>query len=624
MSILETARKALARIKAQRNGHVPAPFPFRQYDINDRNDKSQIPAEISTFLPTTLNDQSPPHTLIRRADDLPAVLQALDESQLVGLDTETTGLSTRTDRVRLLSLATDRGTYPVDCFAVDPSPLWEALAGKALAIHNAAFDLAFLARLGFVPGPAHDTLLMARLVAAGGPDFHRCSLKDCARREFGLDLDKHFQQEDWSGALTPEMLAYAAQDAALHRRLYETLLPKIRKAGLEEALRIEERALPAFLWLARSGVAFDRDAWDSLTREAEDAVRELSARLDAAAPHRPGFLSSEGAWDWNSPQQVKATFEAAGIRLESTDDEALAQVDHPMAALLRDHRAAHKRVTTYGTEWGRHAAQDGRIYAAWNQLGSVAGRTSCSSPNLQQVPRDLRYRRCFIAPPGRVLIKADYSQLQLRIAARIADDQAMLNAYARGEDLHTRTAQQITGKADVSKADRQLAKAVNFGLLFGLGVRGLRGYARSNYGLDLTEAEAKRYRKAFFVAYPSLARWHRRAGTSAAKECRTLAGRRRLLDAKTPYTHRLNSPVQGTEADGAKLAMALLSERREQCPGAFPVLFGHDEIVIEADAGQADAAAAWLKQAMLDAMAPLLEPVPVGVEVSIARTWGGD
>jgi DNA polymerase-1 len=148
-------------------------------------------------------------------------------------------------------------------------------------------------------------------------------------------------------------------------------------------------------------------------------------------------------------------------------------------------------------------------------------------------------------------------------------------------------------------------------------------YARSNYGLDLTEAQAAQYRRAFFASYPGLERWHRQAGNSRARECRTLAGRRRLLDDKTPYTHRLNTPVQGTEADGAKLAMALLWERRDQCPGAFPVLFVHDEIVVECDEAEADAAAAWLKQAMLDGMAPLVEPVPVEVEVKVGRTWGG-
>jgi DNA polymerase-1 len=618
MSVLERARRAYARLKASRNGHVegPAKAACSGYDINVRNDK-RAPA-------------SPPYRLVRDPAELPAVAAALDNTVRVGLDTETTGLDPRSDRVRLLQLAADTidgGTfaYLVDCNAIDPSPLWEALGGKELVIHNAAFDLAFLARLAFTPNaPVHDTLLLARLLEAGGPHFQRCRLPDCCERYLGRSLDKTEQRSDWSGALTEDQLAYAARDALVLVPLHEALAKQVRVAGLAEVASIETRALPAFAWLARSGVAFDPAAWDALTREAERAAQELADRLDEAAPHRPGFLAREGAWGWDSPQQVQAAFAAAGVNLESTDDEALAGADHPMAALLRDYRAAQKRVTTYGADWGRHALEGGRIYAAWNQLGSVAGRTSCSAPNLQNVPRDPRYRRCFVAPPGRVLVKADYSQLQLRIAAKVAGDRAMLDAYARGEDLHTLTARQLTGKAEATKADRQLAKAVNFGLLFGLGAKGLRGYARSTYGLDLTEAEAAQYRRAFFQAYPGLGRWHRRNGNSTAQECRTLAGRRRLLDDKTPYTHRLNSPVQGTEADGAKLAMALLWERRDQCPGALPVLFGHDEIVVEADAGQADAAATWLRQAMLDGMAPLLDPVPVEVDARAARTWGGD
>ncbi|HEX5273158.1 MAG TPA: DNA polymerase, partial [Gemmataceae bacterium] len=158
----------------------------------------------------------------------------------------------------------------------------------------------------------------------------------------------------------------------------------------------------------------------------------------------------------------------------------------------------------------------------------------------------------------------------------------------------------------------------------GLGAKGLRGYAKSNYGLDLTEAQAAQYRKTFFAAYPGLERWHRRAGNSRAPECRTLGGRRRLLDEKTPYAHRLNTPVQGTEADGAKLAMALLWERRQECPGAFPVLFCHDEIVVECGADQADAVKGWVTRAMVDAMAPLIDPVPVEVEVKVGRTSAGD
>jgi DNA polymerase-1 len=574
-------------------------------------------------------EKPPPYLLVSDASVLPTVEAALDNTVLIGLDVETTGLDPRSHRIRLLSLACDTidgvsFSYLIDCFAVDPAPLFAALAGKELVVHNASFDLGFLARLGFIPaGRIRDTMLLSRLLTAGGPDWHKNGLAACALRELNLTLDKSHQKDDWSRNLTDDQLVYAARDVAVLRPLFTALSKKIVESKLERAVEIETRAIPAFLWLARSSVAFDGQAWQRLTGEADHLAKDLADRLTALAPARPGYLIGESAWDWNSPVQVKQVFEAMGFKLDSTDDEALAGVDHPLAGLLREYRGVSRRISTYG-DWSHFVSADGRIYAEWNQLGSVAGRTSCADPNLQQVPRDPRYRRCFIAPPGRVLVKADYSQLQLRIAAKVAADKAMLAAYARGDDLHTLTARQLTGKTEVTQADRQLAKAVNFGLLFGLGARGLRAYAKSNYELELSEAEAKHYRRAFFAAYPGLGWWHKRAGTSRAKECRTLAARRRLLDEKTPYTHRLNTPVQGTEADGAKLAMALLWERRHECPGAFPVLFVHDELVVECNAAQADAVATWVKQAMLDGMAPLIDPVPVEVEVKVRQTWGGD
>jgi DNA polymerase I-like protein with 3'-5' exonuclease and polymerase domains len=568
------------------------------------------------------------YLLVNTQDSLQGVVQALDDSVLVGLDLETTGLNPRTDRVRLLSLALDtidggRFTYLVDCFAVDPAPLLPVLAQKELIVHNGAFDLAYLFRQEFKPsGVVHDTMLLARLLTAGTNE--RNDLATCCSRWLNRPLDKEQQRSDWSGELSDSQLAYAVADVEVLAPLLKVLTTKIKAAGLADVAKIEARALPGFVWLAGNGVPFDRACWDALTAEASSRAKQLVAQLDAVAPSRPGFFAVAGAWDWNSPLQVKEAFAAAGLAVDSTADDELAKLDHPMASLLRDYRAARKLETTYGIEWAGHVAGDGRIYATWNQLGTVAGRISCSGPNLQQVPRDPRYRRCFAAPAGRVLVKADYSQLQLRIAAKVSGDKAMLDAYARGEDLHTLTARKLTGMSEVSQADRQLAKAVNFGLLFGAGARRLKEYAKANYGLDLSEDEARRYRRAFFNAYPGLERWQRKAGNSTAKECRTLAGRRRLLDDKTPFTFRLNSPVQGTEADGAKLALALLWERRDQVPGAFPVLFVHDEIVVECDADQAEAVATWLKTAMVEAMCPLIAPVPVEVEVKVARTWGGD
>src|SRR4030095_13792784 len=123
---------------------------------------------------------------------------------------------------------------------------------------------------------------------------------------------------------------------------------------------------------------------------------------------------------------------------------------------------------------------DGRLYAAWKQIGAGAsGRMSCKQPNLQQLPRDPRYRKCFVAPPGRVLVKADYSQIELKIAARITADARMLDAYHNSEDLHTTTARAVLGKQEVTKADRQLSKSLNFGLLYGMGAKSLDASAAS-------------------------------------------------------------------------------------------------------------------------------------------------
>jgi DNA polymerase-1 len=248
---------------------------------------------------------------------------------------------------------------------------------------------------------------------------------------------------------------------------------------------------------------------------------------------------------------------------------------------------------------------------------------ACRKPNLQQIRRG-EHRRCVVAPPGRMLVKADYSQIELRIAAKLTGANALLDAYRRGEDLHALTARSVLGTGEVTKDHRQLAKALNFGLRYGMGAERFRAYARSEYGIELTGGQARKYRNSFFAAYPGLARWHRSVGRSGdrAVETRTLSGRRRLNVAR--YTEKLNKPVQGTGADGLKLALALLWERRAECPGAFPVMAVHDEIVVECDAAQADAVKDWLKKAMLDAMAPLIEPVPVEVEVKVGRTWGGD
>ena len=253
---------------------------------------------------------------------------------------------------------------------------------------------------------------------------------------------------------------------------------------------------------------------------------------------------------------------------------------------------------------------------------------ACDHPNLQNIPRSGPLRSYIRAPEGHVFVIADYSQIELRIAAKISGDLQMLSAYAEGRDLHTLTAQNLTGKEGTSKDDRRLAKAVNFGLLYGMGAKGLQSHALRSYGVELSLEEASLYRRRFFQSYPGLKRWHdneRRAWQRGETETRTLTGRRRMDVVK--LTDHLNAPVQGTGADGLKLALALLWERRSECPGAVPVLVCHDEVVVECDADQTADVKLWLEMAMIEGIEAVLNgtdrlDVPVEVEARTATSWG--
>jgi DNA polymerase-1 len=232
---------------------------------------------------------------------------------------------------------------------------------------------------------------------------------------------------------------------------------KLKEAGLLDVADIERRCLPAVVWMGSKGVAFDREACQALAQQAEADLRRLRNQLDETAPPVPGSLNGCSGWNWDSPVRCKEILALLGFKLESSAYEALATVDHPLADLLRQYRAASKLVTSYGRKLLDHVSPDGRIYPSWRQIGAASGRMSCSDPNLQQLPRG-QYRRCIVALPGRVLVDADYSQIELRIAARISGDPALLEAYRRGEDLHTRTARTVLGIREVTTDDRQLAR----------------------------------------------------------------------------------------------------------------------------------------------------------------------
>jgi len=572
------------------------------------------------------------YELVTDPDRLAEVAALLEGVTAVAIDLETTGLNPRKDSIRLLSLATEAGTYIADCYSVDPTELLPILAEATVIAHNALFDLEFLSSLGFEPGKVADTMILSQLLYAGSKvePLKRSqtshSLDSVVKRELGLELDKTHQSGDWGGTLTPEMIEYAARDVEVLLPLYEVLKAKIEEAGLTYVAEIEHRALPAVVWMSSAGVPIDADGWREHARKTEADAACLKDKLETLAPKHPDGK----AWNFGSPQQVRKAAKLLGVDLPDTKDETLALYAkaHEFISALRDYRKTSKLASTYGAGWlenGYH--EDGRNYDSWRQLRAATGRMACDHPNLQNIPRSGPHRSYIRAPEGRVFVIADYSQIELRIAAKISGDKEMLGAYAEGQDLHTLTAQNLTGRTDVSKDDRELAKAVNFGLLYGMGARGLQSYALRSYGVEMSLEEATLYRRRFFQTYPGLKGWHddeRRVWQRGDDETRTPTGRRRM-DVER-LTDRLNAPIQGTGADGLKLALALLWERRGQCPCAVPVLVCHDEVVVECDAQQAADAKAWLEKAMIEGMEAVLNGtdevhVPVEVEARIARSW---
>jgi DNA polymerase-1 len=234
----------------------------------------------------------------------------------------------------------------------------------------------------------------------------------------------------------------------------------------------------------------------------------------------------------------------------------------------------------------------------------------------------------------RILVKADLNQMELRVLAAITEDENMLEVFRSGGDLHINTAEAITGhKVEKGDPERQRAKAVNFGLSFGMGAKRFLEAAKNDYGVEMTLSEAKEAKRKLLEAYPAVGWWHQREAEECDKgnfETYTLMGRRRVVEpdyqGKPKFTERLNAPVQGTAADILKLAMARLWEDRDKYPGALLILTVHDEVVIECDAGVGPEVAGWLTDTLRGAVADVLGYEELAgedaVETTVLQDWG--
>jgi DNA polymerase I-like protein with 3'-5' exonuclease and polymerase domains len=456
-------------------------------------------------------------------------------------------------------------------------------------------------------------------------------LQDVVRRELGLGLDKEHQNAAWGGQLTDGMLAYAATDTQVLLPLVEALRSKAKAADLERACEIERGALPAMAWMANAGLPFDAAGWREHLEGLETERRRLAGQLEGLAPGRPGGES----WNWNSHLQIKEVFVLLGVRLPDTKEETLSRVDGELAAGLLRYKKVSTMLSNYGPKLLGFVREDGRIYADWHQIGAKTGRMSCSKPGLQKLPPEVK--RHVRAPEGRTLVRADYAQAELRILAKASGEPVLLRAFEAGDDPYVAAAAGMFGVPEtaVTKEQRSEAKGVVLSLVYGTTAAGLAG----RLGTDKVTAQGLMER--FFAAHQKVEVYLKGAASEAlrTRSVRSLTGRVRRFGnvaAMGPAARRsvrreaMNFPMQASCADGLKLSLALLWERRGEVPGAVPVACVHDEIVVECDETDAGRVEEWLRQAMIDGMDEALNGpgtggarVPVEVETRIAKTWAG-
>lgn len=561
-----------------------------------------------------------------------AELATLPDNDLWGLDIETAplpafktdskaGLDPWRSAIRLVQVYPGGNTcYVFDVAALGLSPLRELLQARAFVAHNATFEFKHLFHAGAAPARLDCTLLQDNALSN-----KRRALAAVAAERLGWQMDKTLQVSDWAGGLSAAQLDYAALDAVAAYRLAGIQAAALKERGLVRCYALMQDAQPAIARLELAGCPFNAAAHTALIEQwqatAEQARNELDSLLNGANPDSPAQLAKWLAA--NLPLDTLAAWPKTPSGQLSTDADTLAGLTLPALEPLARYKAAVKGLSTYGKGYAGHISPvTGRIHASFLLGGAESGRLSCQNPNIQNPPRDPAFRALFAPSAGRCLVVADYSQIELRVAALVSGDSAMLAAYEQGQDLHRKTAAAVLGiePGAVTKAQRQMAKALNFGLLYGSGAKGLQAYAKASYGVDMSLAEADKARAAFFKAYPGLSTWQKQQQEQArfAKQVRTPGGRCRALDgARLWATASLNTPIQGGAAECLLAALAALEL---DSLGGRLVNIIHDELVVECEPEQAAAVAAEVERAMV---AGFLSIFPEGCTRDLVEAHSG-
>ncbi|MFW1953242.1 DNA polymerase I [Acinetobacter beijerinckii] len=590
------------------------------------------------------------HTVLEQAD-WDQLLQRMQQADHFAIDTETTNLDYRIAELVGFSVAFDaKDAYYVpvahdyegapqqlnrEQILAQIKPILENEHVKKIG-HHLKYDAHIFANHGIsIQGWYFDTMLASYVFNAAAT---RHGMDDVAR-VYLSHLTTTFEQIAGKGAkqksfnqIELEVAAhYAAEDAHVTYRLYEVLAAKLKSSPeLVHILHnIEMPVARVLTGMEEDGIKLDHAFLDQLSVEFSETMQTLENQATELAGE---------AFNIASPKQVgEVLFDRLGLKggkktatgQYSTSESILEKIEHPLAEVILEHRGLAKLKNTY-TDRLVEQSHDSthRVHTSYHQALTATGRLSSTDPNLQNIPIRTpigrQIRRAFIAPEGRVLLAADYSQIELRLMAHFSQDDALVHAFQQGQDVHRRTASEVLGIAieDVTNDQRRQAKAVNFGLLYGMSEFGLTRQ------LGFSREESRSYIARYFQRYPGVLDYMERTRQIAREQgfVETILGRRlytpdilasNKMIKQAAERAAINAPLQGSAADIIKLAMIAVDKVLPKHQAKL-LLQVHDELVFEADAAIADE----LSKQIAEVMQSVLEiSVPFVVEVGQGQNW---
>ena len=597
-------------------------------------------------------DRTKYETLLTQAD-LTRWIEKLNAAKLIAVDTETDSLDYMSANLVGISFALENGEaayLPLQLDYLDaPKTLEKSTALAAIKpilenpdIHkigqNIKFDESIFARHGIeLQGVEFDTMLLSYTLNSTG----RHNMDDLAKRYLGHEtIEFESIAGKGKGQLTfnqiplEQATEYAAEDADVTMKLQQALWLKLQEEPtlVELYKTMELPLLHVLSRMERTGVLIDSDALFIQSNEIATRLTALEEQAYELAG-QPFNLAS-------TKQLQEILFDKLGLPVlqktpkgaPSTNEEVLEELaySHELPKILVEHRGLSKLKSTYTDKLPQMVnSQTGRVHTSYHQAVTATGRLSSSDPNLQNIPirneEGRRIRQAFIAREGYSIVAADYSQIELRIMAHLSGDQGLINAFSQGKDIHRSTAAEIFGVSldEVTSEQRRNAKAINFGLIYGMSAFGL------SRQLGISRPDAQKYMDLYFQRYPSVQQFMSdiREKAKAQGYVETLFGRRLYLpDINSSNAMRrkgaervaINAPMQGTAADIIKRAMIKLDELIRHDPDIEMIMQVHDELVFEVRSEKVAFFREQIKQHM-ETAAELV--VPLIVEVGVGQNW---